>query len=146
MHWDNPIPVVAAVVRWNSQFVIARNAKWPPGMFSMITGFVERNENPMATLRRELKEELGLDLAGAEFIGHFVFPEANQLIVAFLAHGVGSVSFGSELAEVKMLTNEEAETYNFGMLGLTSTIFRKATSMVAKVDGEAIAEGEMTHQ
>lgn len=112
----------------------------------MITGFVERNENPMATLRRELKEELGLDLAGAEFIGHFVFPEANQLIVAFLAHGVGSVSFGSELAEVKMLTNEEAETYNFGMLGLTSTIFRKATSMVAKVDGEAIAEGEMTHQ
>lgn len=100
-------------------------------MFSMITGFVERNESPLDTLQRELTEELGLDLTGTEFLGHFTFPEANQLIVAFLAHSVGILNLGTELAEVKVLSDEEAGTYDFGRLELTSVIFKKATSLVA---------------
>ena len=132
VHWDNPVPVVAAVVRCNGQYVIARNSKWPPGIFSMITGFVERNETPMDTLARELKEELGLDLRKAEFIGHFKFPQANQLIVAFLAHAVGSVTLGSEIAEVKMLTDAEASSHDFGILELTSEIFQEAMSIMVK--------------
>jgi len=98
----------------------------------MVTGFVERKEDPLETLRRELSEELGLRLAASQFIGHYLFAEANQLILAFLADGVGSLTLGEELAEVKLLNYEEAWLFDFGRLELTSRIFRDARSLIAK--------------
>ena len=122
VHWDNPVPVVAGVVRWRDKFVLARNVAWPPGIFSMITGFVERNETPELTLAREMKEELGLDLAESIFIGHYLFSEANQLLVAFLAEGEGSLLPGSEIAETRVLSDSELAAFDFGGLKLASRI------------------------
>ena len=54
--WDNPIPVVAAIVELDGEVVLARNKLWPESMFGLITGFLERDETP----------ETGADDADAE--------------------------------------------------------------------------------
>lgn len=46
VHWNNPVPVVAALVQYHGEVVLARNSQWPEGMFSLVTGYLERNETP----------------------------------------------------------------------------------------------------
>ena len=48
VHWNNPVPVVAALVQYGGKYVIARNVTWPKGIFSLITGYLEHNtERPL---------------------------------------------------------------------------------------------------
>jgi NAD+ diphosphatase len=122
VHWDNPVPVVAALVESAEGFVLARNVKWPPGMFSVITGFLERGESPEQALARETREELGLEASAFAFIGHYSFLQANQLLLAFLVRASGSAAPGDEIAEVKLLSRAELATFDFGRLELTARI------------------------
>ena len=39
VHWDNPTPVVAAVVEHEGRIVLAQNRAWPVKFFGLITGF-----------------------------------------------------------------------------------------------------------
>jgi NADH pyrophosphatase NudC (nudix superfamily) len=42
----NPVPVVAALIEYQGKIVLARNAQWPEGMFSLVTGYLEKHETP----------------------------------------------------------------------------------------------------
>jgi NAD+ diphosphatase len=124
VHWDNPVPVVAALIEYQGKIVLARNSQWPEGMFSLVTGYLERNETPEEATVREVNEELGLDGKIQEFIGCYSLIEKNQII---LAHGVvatGELKTGDEIAEVKLLSREELKLWQFGRLALTSAIVR----------------------
>ncbi|CAH2786976.1 MAG: Nudix hydrolase family protein [uncultured Paraburkholderia sp.] len=46
VHWNNSLPVVAAIVEYEGKILLARNAAWPEGMFPLITGFLENGETP----------------------------------------------------------------------------------------------------
>src|SRR5699024_4717948 len=58
--WDNPTPVVAALVEYDGRLLVARNAAWPAGKFGLITGFLEPREDPAEGVLREVDEELSL--------------------------------------------------------------------------------------
>lgn len=122
MHWDNPVPVVAALVEYQGKIVLARNSQWPDGMFSLVTGYLERNETPEEAVVREVKEELGLDSKVQEFIGRYSFIEKNQIILAHWAVATGELKTGNEITEVKLLSREELKLWQFGRLALTSAI------------------------
>ena len=107
--WDNPTPVVAAVVEHEGQIVLARNVAWPTGSFALITGFLEKNEIPGEAAQREVEEELGLKPLGANFIGHYTFERMNQLIIAFHVPAEGTVMLNEELAEWKHVAFDQAE-------------------------------------
>ena len=130
VHWNNPIPVVAGIVQHEGKYIIARNAKWPSGMFSMITGFLEKGETPEQAIFRETHEELGLRGESLEFIGHYAFLELNQLVIAFAVKAHGNLAPSEEIAEVKMLSKSELETYDFGRLKLTSKIVAQWLQML----------------
>ena len=51
-HWNNPTPVLAAVVEYEGRILLARNAAWPAHMFALITGFMEAGETPQAGIER----------------------------------------------------------------------------------------------
>ena len=64
VHWDNPVPVVAALIECvdrDGQILLARNAAWQHRMFALITGFMEAGETPQDGITREVKEETALD-------------------------------------------------------------------------------------
>ncbi|MEJ2098544.1 MAG: NUDIX domain-containing protein, partial [Desulfobacterales bacterium] len=112
--WDNPTPVVAALVEREGTVVLVRNKEWPPKMYGLVTGFLEKNETPESGVLREVKEELGLDGRIDEFIGCYSFFEMNQLILAFHVQVRGQIVLGEELAEIKMLPPQKLRPWVFG--------------------------------
>jgi len=61
VHWNNPVPVVAAVVQHEGKILLARNVAWPQKFFALITGFLEKDDpSPEQAALREVEEELGL--------------------------------------------------------------------------------------
>ena len=56
-HWNNPTPVLAAVVECEDrggQVLLARNAAWPGKFFGLVTGFMEAGETPQEGVAREV--------------------------------------------------------------------------------------------
>lgn len=135
VHWDNPVPVVAALVFYQGQVLLARNVKWPKGVYSLVTGFLERKETPASAVKREVKEELGLDGEVTGFIGHYPFAEMNQIILAYSVDATGELKLSEEIAETRRVPVEKLQTYDFGPLYITSSVVRdwfKTTSTVRK--------------
>lgn len=97
--WDNPVPVVAAIVEHEKKIVLARNAAWAPGMFGLITGFLERDEEPETAVIREVAEELSLDGEVEAFLGHHNFRIKNQIIMSYHVRARGEIRLNEELVE-----------------------------------------------
>jgi len=104
VQYENPTPVVAAVVEYgHHKVVLGHNKLWPEGWFGLITGFVEMYEDPAYTVIREVKEEIGLDGEIVSFIGHYTFKRMNQLIIAYHIKATGEIKLDDELDEVKVI-------------------------------------------
>lgn len=112
--WDNPLPVVAALIEREGGVLLARNHGWPADMFGLITGFIERGESPEQALLREVKEELSLDVDRYELIGVYPFPRKNELIIAYHATAIGDVALNEELAEYKLVPPAELRPWAHG--------------------------------
>jgi NADH pyrophosphatase NudC (nudix superfamily) len=125
IHWNNPIPVVAALVKLNDKYIIARNAQWPGEIYSLITGYLEYGENVEEAALREVNEELGLEGKIERFLGHYTFSKKNQLIIAFEVHATGSIQTSDEIAAIKALSEAELKEYDFRPLYITEQIITK---------------------
>ncbi|QJQ02595.1 NUDIX domain-containing protein [Herbaspirillum rubrisubalbicans] len=101
-HWDNPLPVLAALVEIDGKMLTARNAAWAEGRFALITGFMERDETPEQGIARELKEETDLDAQHIELIGVYEFMRKNELIIAYYVKATGSIRLSPELVEYRL--------------------------------------------
>jgi NADH pyrophosphatase NudC (nudix superfamily) len=104
-HWNNPTPVLAAVVECadrGGRLLLARNAAWPGRMFALITGFMEAGETPEQGIAREIAEETSLQVDALNLIGVYDFQRMNQLIVAYHAVARGEIVLSPELAEYKL--------------------------------------------
>lgn len=114
IHWDNPVPVVAAIVEVDGAIILARNQGWPEKMFGLITGFLEKGETPDDAVLREVREELGLQAETAHFIGYYPFFEMNQLILAFHVPARGEITLNEELAAIKRVPVERLKPWTIG--------------------------------
>ena len=83
VHWDNPIPVVAAIVEHDDHVVLVRNVGWPEHWYGLVTGFLESNEMPEEGILREIEEEIGLAAELQSYVGMYEFYRRNQLIIAY---------------------------------------------------------------
>ncbi|MFZ6875615.1 NUDIX domain-containing protein [Undibacterium sp. Di27W] len=113
-HWDNPLPVLAALVDFDDKILLARNAAWPENTFALITGFMERGETPEQGVARELKEETNLDADEITLIGVYEFIRKNELIIAYHVKASGTVSLSPELLEYRLIEPEKLRPWNAG--------------------------------
>ncbi|CAG9175069.1 NADH pyrophosphatase [Cupriavidus laharis] len=114
VHWNNPLPVLAAVVEYEGKLLLARNAAWPQKMFALVTGFLERDETPELGVARELKEETNLDTEAVSLIGVYEFMRKNELIIAYHVQASGSIALSEELAEYKLVAPEDMRIWSAG--------------------------------
>lgn len=112
--YDNPLPVVAALVEREGKVILARGKGWPARMFGLISGFLERDESPEEGVLRELKEELGLEGRVVSLIGVYPFPQRNELIVAFHVEAQGELVLSDEIEEIKQLDPDRLRPWPFG--------------------------------
>ena len=112
--YDNPLPVVAAVVETPEGVILVRNAGWPAGWFGLVTGFLERDETPAAGVLREIREEIGLEGEVVGLIGVYAFTQRNELIVAYHVKASGEVRLGEEIEAFKLIPVEKLRPWPFG--------------------------------
>ena len=106
-HWNNPTPVLAAVIEYNGQILLARNAAWPGKMYALITGFMEAGETPEEGIAREIAEETSLSTSALSLLGVYDFQRMNQVIIAYHAVADGEIQLSPELAEYKLHNPED---------------------------------------
>lgn len=112
--WDNPVPVVAAIVRLQNKLLLARNAKWPHGIQSIISGYLEKGEAPQIAVVRELKEETGLAAERVTLLGLYMCHELNQVLMIYVIDAKGQIQLGPELVEYSLVTPEDIDPQVFG--------------------------------
>lgn len=113
-HWNNPTPVLAAVIEYQGKVLLARNAAWTGKMYALITGFMEAGETPEGGIAREIKEETNLDVTALKLIGVYDFQRMNQVIIAYHAEAVGEVRLSPELVDYRLYALADVKCWPAG--------------------------------
>jgi NADH pyrophosphatase NudC (nudix superfamily) len=116
-HWNNPTPVLAAIVECGDRggrVLLARNAAWTHRMFALITGFMEAGETPEEGIAREVLEETALTVEGVTLVAVHDFQRMNQVIITYHVQARGEVRLSPELAEYKLFALPELRCWRAG--------------------------------
>ncbi|MGJ7542827.1 NUDIX domain-containing protein [Variovorax sp. LT1R16] len=113
-HWNNPTPVLAAIVEYRGQVLLARNAAWQHKMYALITGFMEAGETPEGGIAREVKEETNLDASAVTLVGVYDFQRMNQVIVAYHVVADGEVRLSPELVDYRLYDLKDLKCWPAG--------------------------------
>jgi NADH pyrophosphatase NudC (nudix superfamily) len=116
-HWNNPTPVLAAVIEMadqGGQILLARNAAWTGRLFALITGFMEAGETPRDGIAREVLEETSVQVDAVDLIGVYDFQRMNQVIIAYHVLACGPISLSPELAEYRLFAPEAVRCWPAG--------------------------------
>lgn len=108
LYYPKISPCVIGIVVRGEQCLLARNARFPEGMFSAIAGFIEAGETAEAALRREIKEEVNLVVDKLDYIGSQSWPFPSQLMLGFVAeYHSGEIEVdGDEIVEAGWFSAE----------------------------------------
>jgi len=82
-------PAVIVLVQKGDQVLLARSPRFPPGMYSLIAGFVEPAENLEHAIRREVLEETGIQVKNIRYFGSEPWPFPDSLMIGFVAEYAG---------------------------------------------------------
>jgi NAD+ diphosphatase len=82
-------PAIIVLVKRGDQILLARSPRFPPGMFSVVAGFVEQGENLEHTIQREVKEETGVLVRNIRYFGSEPWPFPHSLMIGFTADYAG---------------------------------------------------------
>jgi len=82
-------PSIIVLVRRGDEMLLARNARWPQGMYSTLAGFVEPGESIEQTVHREVLEEVGIRVKNLRYLGSQSWPFPNSLMLGFHAEYAG---------------------------------------------------------
>jgi NAD+ diphosphatase len=76
-------PAVIVSVERGDELLLARSARFPAGMYSVIAGFVETGETLEQAVQREVREEVGLAVADLRYFASQPWPFPHSLMIAF---------------------------------------------------------------
>lgn len=83
------------------KILLARNHRFPAGRYSVVAGFVEVGETLEECARREVMEEVGIQIDAIHYFGSQSWPFPNSLMIGFVAdYAGGEINLDdSEIAE-----------------------------------------------
>lgn len=82
-------PAVIVLVERDTQLLLARGANFPLGMFSAVAGFVEIGESLEQAARREVREEVGVEIDDLRYFSSQPWPFGHSLMIGFHARHAG---------------------------------------------------------
>ncbi len=80
--------VIVAIVR-DGKILLAHARRFPSIFFSVLAGFVEAGETFEECVRREIREEAGIEVENIRYFGNQPWPFPNTLMVGFTAEYAG---------------------------------------------------------
>ena len=80
-HFPRTDPVVIMLITHGNSVLLGRSPHWPPGMFSLLAGFVEPGETIEAAVRREVREEAGVTVGAVRYLASQPWPFPASLMI-----------------------------------------------------------------
>jgi len=101
--------VIVAVTDAEGRLLLAHNAKFHDGLYSLIAGFVDSGESLESAVRREIREEVGVKVRNIRYFGSQSWPFPSSLMVGFTAEYAGDAVTpdGVEITDAKFFTVKE---------------------------------------
>jgi NAD+ diphosphatase len=80
--------VIAIIINGEGKALLAHNKKFLNGMYSLIAGFNEAGESLEATVARETREEVNIEVRDIRYVASQPWPFPNSLMLGFSARYV----------------------------------------------------------
>jgi NAD+ diphosphatase len=102
-------PAIMVLITRGREILLARKPEWVPRRFSALAGFVEPGETLEDTVRRETREEAGVEIENLRYFGSQPWPFPHSLMIAFTAdYASGEVRpDGVEIEEARFFDVEQ---------------------------------------
>ncbi len=109
-HFPRTDPVVIMLATYGEECLVGRGKHFPAGMYSALAGFVEPGETIEEAVRRELKEESGIDTGAVTYHATQPWPFPSSLMIGCFAQALTKdlVIDRNELAEARWLDRATA--------------------------------------
>ena len=104
-------PAIIVAVSREDTLLLAHNSAWQNDRYSIIAGFVEPGESLEDAVRREVMEEVNLDVTDISYFGSQVWPFPNSLMLGFTAkYLAGELKpDGNEIAKAGWYTAQDIQ-------------------------------------
>ncbi|AEF83154.1 NAD(+) diphosphatase [Leadbettera azotonutricia] len=101
--------VITIIVNDKGEALLAHNKKFVGGVYSLIAGFNEAGESLEATVARETKEEVNIDVTGIRYVRSQPWPFPNSLMLGFTARYAGGEikPDGVEIEDARWFSREK---------------------------------------
>lgn len=101
-------PAVIMRVTHDDRVLLGRQAGWPPGLYSVLAGFVEPGESLEDAVRREVTEEARLKLTRVRYHSSQPWPFPSSLMLGFTAEAASPEAVArDELEDVQWFDRDE---------------------------------------
>jgi len=88
-HFPRTDPVVIMVAWHGNRCILGRQKAWAPNFYSALAGFIDQGETIEEAVRREVKEEVGLEVDEVEYRKSQPWPFPSSLMIGCFAHVTG---------------------------------------------------------
>ena len=78
-------PCVITLVHKKEEILLAHNVNFPDNFFSTLAGFIEPGESVENALKREVYEEVGVNVKNIKYFGSQAWPFPSQLMLGYYA-------------------------------------------------------------
>ena len=103
-YYANSAPAVQGVLERDGRVLLAKRAIEPRlGYWDLPGGFLEEGEEPLDGLRREFREETGLEVEPVEWLGAFLDPYNRYFVLGltWVVHAEGEPRAADDVAELR---------------------------------------------
>lgn len=108
-HFPRTDPVVIMLVVDGDRCLLGRQARFAPGMWSCLAGFVEPGENIEEAVRRETLEEAGIRCGRVHYVGSQPWPFPMSLMIGCVTEALDTalVIDRTELEDLRWFSRDE---------------------------------------
>lgn len=105
-------PACIVLVTRGEEILLARSPHFSSTIYSLLAGFVEAGESAEACARREVKEEVGIDITNLRYFGTQTWPFPHSFMIGFFAEYAGGdiVLQPEEIEDAQWFTKETLPT------------------------------------
>ena len=89
-HFPRTDPVVIMLIVKDDHVLLGRQPDWPEGLYSLLAGFMEPGETVEDAVRRETREEAGIQIGRVRYLACQPWPFPASLMLGCVAEAVNS--------------------------------------------------------
>lgn len=110
-HFPRMDPAVIMLVTHEDKCILAHEERFPDTMWSTLAGFVEPGEDFEDAVRREVKEEVGVNIGDVHYIASQPWPFPHSLMIGCLGEATTSdlTLDPQEIADARWFTREDMQ-------------------------------------